>query len=305
MLVAPSNTCAIAFVAKACALVMVIQGKVRVINDNGIIRKWRPQKKVNLKPTFSSMQMLMGIYGFKQLSALRDTTELEKKYYADIKSAPTEDEKTEFIKTNPIPVYNTPRRFKYMLSKLQDFGDGGAFSEIHYAQYPLDMAALNLGTKGRIIRMMEMPVHTLELPKFKHNRVPKANGSPPVPVMHSPPRSVTVKDQQDWKIPPCISKWKNPKRYTIPLDKHSAADARGLQEVQINANFQKLSEALYVAEQKARGAVATRRKLEGKKKGWKLWRSPSAGCGSSVSSSTKGEQNENGGICRLVLLWLL
>nr|GEX31028.1 SNW/SKI-interacting protein-like [Tanacetum cinerariifolium] len=49
------------------------------------------------------------------------------------------DEKTEFIKTNPIPVYNTPRRFKYMPSKLQDFGDGGAFSKIHYAQYPLDM----------------------------------------------------------------------------------------------------------------------------------------------------------------------
>nr|GEW28554.1 hypothetical protein [Tanacetum cinerariifolium] len=34
-----------------------------------------------------------------------------------------------------------------------------------------------------------------------------------------------------------------------------------------------------------------------------LWRSPSAGCGSSVSSSTKGAENGNGGICRLVLLW--
>ncbi|GJS40877.1 IQ-DOMAIN 1-like protein [Tanacetum coccineum] len=32
-----------------------------------------------------------------------------------------------------------------------------------------------------------------------------------------------------------------------------------------------------------------------KNKGWKLWRSPSAGCGSSVSSSTKGAKNGNGG----------
>ncbi|GJW83608.1 SNW domain-containing protein 1 [Tanacetum coccineum] len=34
---------------------------------------------------------------------------------------------------------NTLEWFKYKRSKPQDFGDGGAFSEIHYAQYPLDM----------------------------------------------------------------------------------------------------------------------------------------------------------------------
>ncbi|KAK7245441.1 hypothetical protein RIF29_40287 [Crotalaria pallida] len=119
-------------------------------------------------------------------------------------------------------------------------------------------AAFNSGAKERVIRMVEMPVDPLEPPKFKHKRVPKASGSPPVPVMHSPPRPVTVKDQQDWKIPPCISNWKNPKGYTIPLDKRLAADGRGLQEVQINDNFAKLSEALYVAEQKAREAVAMR-----------------------------------------------
>ncbi|KAE9599611.1 hypothetical protein Lal_00021373 [Lupinus albus] len=123
-------------------------------------------------------------------------------------------------------------------------------------------AAFNSGAKERVIRMVEMPVDPLEPPKFKHKRVPKASGSPPVPVMHSPPRPVTVKDQQDWKIPPCISNWKNPKGYTIPLDKRLAADGRGLQEVQINDNFAKLSEALYVAEQKAREAVAMRSKVQ-------------------------------------------
>ncbi|XP_031092350.1 SNW/SKI-interacting protein A-like [Ipomoea triloba] len=110
--------------------------------------------------------------------------------------------------------------------------------------------------------MVEMPVDPLEPPKFKHKRVPKASGSPPVPVMHSPPCPVTVKDQQDWKISPCISNWKNPKGYTIPLDKRLAVDGRGLQEVQINDNFVKLSEALYVAEQKAREAVAMRSKVQ-------------------------------------------
>ncbi|KAF9618437.1 hypothetical protein IFM89_001160 [Coptis chinensis] len=122
-------------------------------------------------------------------------------------------------------------------------------------------AAFNSGAKQRIIRMVEMPVDPLEPPKFKHKRVPKASGSP-VPVMQSPPRPVTVKDQQDWKIPPCISNWKNPKGYTIPLDKRLAADGRGLQEVQINDNFAKLSESLYVTEQKAREAVAMRSKVQ-------------------------------------------
>ncbi|KAK3006805.1 hypothetical protein RJ639_015766 [Escallonia herrerae] len=219
-----------------------------------------------------------------------------------------EAERSEVVKANPVPLYL--KRESFRPSKPQDFGDGGAFPEIHYPQFPLDMgrkrdvnlgqktlpvgvdkhwlsaaqpknvptqssdskfikykpsqqsAAFNSGECERIIRMVEMPVDPLEPPKFKYKRVPKASGSPPVLIMHSPPRPVTVKDQQDWEIPPCISNWKNPKGYTIPLDKRLAADGRGLQEVQINDNFAKLSEALYVAEQKAREAVEMRSKVQ-------------------------------------------
>lgn len=52
-----------------------------------------------------------------------------------------------------------------------------------------------------------------------------------------------------------------PQGYTIPLDKRLAADGRGLQEVQINDQFAKLTEALYVAESKAREAVDMRQKV--------------------------------------------
>lgn len=86
--------------------------------------------------------------------------------------------------------------------------------------------------------------------------MPRGTGSPPVPVMHSPPRAVSVREQQDWKIPPCISNWKNAKGYTIPLDKRLAADGRGLQETAINDNFAKFTEALYVAESNARQVCA-------------------------------------------------
>ncbi|KAI3514740.1 hypothetical protein L1887_13405 [Cichorium endivia] len=272
-------------------------------------------------------------------------------------SATTEDEHFETIKSNPVPIYNTPERLKYRPSKPQDFGrkkDSSSgpktlpvtvdkhgnltfdaivkqnenASKIVHSQHkdlvpkilknkededeeevekqkkidettlqtkaalekivnvrlsaaqPKNVAtqsqyskfikykpsqqssAFNSGAKERIIRMVEMPQDPLDPPKFKHKRVPEANGSPPVPVMHSPPRPVTVKDQQVWKIPPCISNWKNPKGYTIPLDKRLAADGRGLQEVQINDNFAKLSETLYVAEPKAREAVTMRSKAQ-------------------------------------------
>uniref|UniRef100_A0A7S3TIY6 SKI-interacting protein SKIP SNW domain-containing protein n=1 Tax=Strombidinopsis acuminata TaxID=141414 RepID=A0A7S3TIY6_9SPIT len=118
------------------------------------------------------------------------------------------------------------------------------------------------GATNRVIRMVEAPVDPLEPPKFKHKRVPRGPPSPPVPVMHSPPRKISAKDQQDWKIPPCISNWKNIKGYTIPLDKRLAADGRNLQEVQISDNFAKLSEALYIAERNAREEVEKRADIQ-------------------------------------------
>ena len=77
----------------------------------------------------------------------------------------------------------------------------------------------------------------MEPPKHKHTKIPRGPPSPPAPVLHSPPRKVTVHDQQSWKIPPCVSNWKNARGYTIPLDKRLAADGRGLQEQTVNNNF--------------------------------------------------------------------
>ncbi|OLY77633.1 Pre-mRNA-processing protein 45 [Smittium mucronatum] len=110
----------------------------------------------------------------------------------------------------------------------------------------------------RIIRMSEMQIDPMEPPKFKHKRVPNAPPSPPAPVLHSPPRHVSVEEQKAWIIPPCISNWKNAKGYTIPLDKRLAADGRGLQDVKISDNFAKLSEALLAAERHARDEVRQR-----------------------------------------------
>nr|XP_034342260.1 SNW domain-containing protein 1-like [Arvicanthis niloticus] len=125
--------------------------------------------------------------------------------------------------------------------------------------------AFNSGAKQRIIRVIERQIDPMEPPRFRINKkIPRGPPSPPVPVMHSPPRKISVEEQKEWKIPPCVSRWKNSKGYTIPLDKREAADGRGLQPVRINENFAKLSEALYIAERKCRAAVEMRAQVERK-----------------------------------------
>lgn len=99
--------------------------------------------------------------------------------------------------------------------------------------------------------MVEEQIDPMEPPKHKHTKAPRGPPSPPVPILHSPPRKITVADQQAWKIPPCVSNWKNARGFIIPLDKRLAADGRGLQEVTINNKFAMVSEALFIAERKA------------------------------------------------------
>ena len=109
--------------------------------------------------------------------------------------------------------------------------------------------------------MVEVQKDPIQPPKFKINRkIPRGPPSPPVPVLHSPPRMVTTKEQHEWKIPPCISNWKNNHGYTIPLDKRLAVDGRELLE--INGNFAKLSQSLYIAEADTREAVKRRNQLQ-------------------------------------------
>lgn len=122
----------------------------------------------------------------------------------------------------------------------------------------------NSGAKQRIIRMVDAPSDPMEPPSHLHKKVPRGPPSPPAPVMHSPPRKLTAKEQAEWVIPPCVSNWKNTKGYTIPLDKRLAADGRGLQELTINDNFAKFSEALYAADRHARDEVRQRNLMQQK-----------------------------------------
>ena len=134
-----------------------------------------------------------------------------------------------------------------------------------YVRYtPANQMGDTTRKNDRIMKIVERQRDPMEPPKFKHKKIPRGPPSPPPPVMHSPPCKLTAEDQEAWKIPPPVSNWKNPKGYTVPLDKRLAADGRGLQDVTINDRFALFSEALFTADRHAREEVKQRALMQQK-----------------------------------------
>ncbi|KAE8775964.1 GAMYB-binding protein [Hordeum vulgare] len=134
---------------------------------------------------------------------------------------------------------------------------------IRYVPAP-ESTSSNSGAAEWIIKLSETSTDLLDPPKYKFTRLPRPSRPPPVPVRSSPPRPPSQNDQSDWKVPPCVSNWKNPKGYSIPLDKRQLApsDGRRTQGDTITGNFARLAKAMYVAEMKAREAVLARKTMQ-------------------------------------------
>ena len=142
---------------------------------------------------------------------------------------------------------------------------GGQRDDPTYVRYtPANQMGDNSKKNDRIFKIVQKQQDPMEPPKFKHKKIPRGPPSPPPPVMHSPPRKLTAEDQEAWKIPPPVSNWKNPKGYTVPLDKRLAADGRAMQDVTINDKFAQFAEALFTADRHAREEVKLRGQMQQK-----------------------------------------
>ena len=113
----------------------------------------------------------------------------------------------------------------------------------------------------RIIRIQDAPIDPLVPPLFKYKKLPQRPPSPPVPILRSPPRKATKEELKQWDIPPCVSGWKNPHGYVIPLDKRMANDATALIDHSVSDKFAEVSEALYIAERTMRKEIEQRAQL--------------------------------------------
>lgn len=142
--------------------------------------------------------------------------------------------------------------------KPKNVNVGGVRDPTFVRYTPANQMGDNSKKQDRIMKIVERQRDPMEPPKFKVKKIPRGPPSPPPPVLRSPPRKLTAQDQEDWRIPPPVSNWKNPKGFTVPLDKRLAADGRGLQDVQINDKFAQFSEALFMADRHAREEVKQR-----------------------------------------------
>ncbi|KAK0651815.1 putative puff-specific nuclear protein Bx42 [Cercophora newfieldiana] len=146
--------------------------------------------------------------------------------------------------------------------KPKNINAGGKRDPTFVRYTPSAQMGDNSKKQDRIFKIVEPQRDPMEPPKFKHKKIPRGPPTPPPPVMHSPPRKLTAQDQEDWRIPPTVSLWKNPKGFTVPLDKRLAADGRNLQDVQINDKFAQFSEALFMADRHAREEVRQRAMMQ-------------------------------------------
>ncbi|KAJ2462186.1 mRNA splicing protein, partial [Coemansia sp. RSA 2322] len=190
---------------------------------------------------------------FKDMVPLR-----QRKDFGDEESAipqrPSEEE-----------VREAAERTKLALDKISSGkanGSKGAVNGIGRTEPTFVRYTASSGTGQRIVRVSDMPVDPMEPPKVRHQKKARAPGSPPAPVMHSPPRKITADEQKEWSIPPCVSNWKNIHGFTVSLDKRLATDGRGMEELSVSDNFARLSEALGSAEALARREIQERAQIQ-------------------------------------------
>ena len=72
-------------------------------------------------------------------------------------SSSSEAERSVEINHKPVPPYLNRQGF--IPRKIEDFGDGGAFPEIHIAQYPLDMGRHRSAKPGSRILPLTVDAH--------------------------------------------------------------------------------------------------------------------------------------------------
>ena len=175
-------------------------------------------------------------------------------------------------KPSSADVDETTNRTKNALEKLlggkvgsfkKNTAGANASGDSRYVKYNGNRS--NAGrSKQRVVRLVREQVDPLEPARFKHKKVASGPGSPPTPVLHSPAKKLTKEDEMAWKIPPSISNWKNRQGFTISLDKRLAADGSGLRDNTVSDRFSGFSEALFIAEKKAREEVKARQELQKK-----------------------------------------
>lgn len=142
--------------------------------------------------------------------------------------------------------------------------------EINDSAYELryDTVQPSGARRTRILTVVDQAKDPLQPNTIKATKVVAPTDEEDItPILHktlgTDPTEILSKEDRDmWKIPAAISSWKNPKGYTIALEKRLEMDGRfsseQLEGHKISDGFSKLSAALESADRKARQEIKLR-----------------------------------------------
>ena len=118
------------------------------------------------------------------------------------------------------------------------------------------------GEQEHIVRLAEKRVDPLDPPRFRNRKVLALQRDDPAPILTTPIEKLTPEEQKYWTVPACVSNWKNPEGYVIPMDKRVGADARRFEQPQLSTKFAPLAEALDVAVSSINASIAQRARVQ-------------------------------------------
>ena len=118
------------------------------------------------------------------------------------------------------------------------------------------------GSSDYTVRVAEKRVDPLDPPRFRNRKPIALQQDEPTPVLATPSRKLTPEEEAAWHIPACVSNWKNPAGYVIPMDKRVAADARRFEQPELSPKFAVMARALDEASASIAEAFAQKNAVE-------------------------------------------
>lgn len=98
-----------------------------------------------------------------------------------------------------------------------------------------------------LVHIAEKRVDPLDPSRFRNRKPVPLQKEDPAPILTTPEVKLTEEEERYWSVPSCVSNWKNPEGYVIPMDKRVGADARRFERPQMSDGFTAFTRALDAA----------------------------------------------------------
>ena len=176
------------------------------------------------------------------------------KYQSLAKSNTSNSTSLQVLKDNDIKSNSLTPYYKHQAEKVNESNNKKS--------YYLEYVPANQPNEKKILSITNKAIDPLEPTKFKHRRMQKESEEEQVPILRSPPKRITSEEIKNWKVPPCISNYKNQKGYTIPLQMRVMADMRSNTDIKLNEKFSNFADIINIVEKESRKELEERSKAK-------------------------------------------